>query len=676
MFWWQWSARVALAAVALALLELALVIALVPLAGSSPLGLLSLTHLLVACYAVVLLPLAGAGVLLERRAGGWLKRALRWERADAATIASVCLSVAIAVPTIRLLVGLGAQYVEFPARVDLVVYATMGAMLLGLALVTGLVLRPALAWLLSRYPRLDDPARLVGLLLTLGVLLGLTTIHLGLGALLLERLAAAAGAGCAAGALAAAFATLSVERQRDGKVAAAALLVLVVLAPVSSCRNGHANYVLFNHSHAGGALAAVLRDLVDVDRDGAASVWLGGTDCAELDDTRSPGRRDVAGDGIDQDCRGGDAPAQQSSPPATAKLWSDCEPPEQPLSLLLIVLDAVRAELVDPRLTPTLWKLRGESLHFTRAYSAAATTLQSLPPLFAGRSLSSLSGEHMTLLEQHVRLGATLAVRLSKAGYYGTAIENLELPDALRAGFANRSAWWLDSAPRNGKERFEAAAITNEALRVMAAQGQQPLFLWIHYTDAHAPYLELDTSLRGASRYEVEVAYVDFHLGRLLAGMKRNGMAQRSVVVVTADHGEELGQRSVEGHGRYLYETSIHVPLLVRVPGCQPRELTAPVSLAQVAPTLAALAGVEMPGPSLLGDGAKQSFVVSETLDQRIVHRAVVGQRYKLIHDVRNGGRVMFDLQSDPREEQDVYPAEAQAAARLETHYQRWLDQL
>ncbi len=602
---------------------------------------------------------------------------MRWEQADAATLASACLGVAVAVPLVRLLVHTGAQYSEFPARVDLVIYAAMGAMLLALALVTGLLIRPALAWLLARYPRLDAPAPMVGLLLTLGVLLGLTATHLGLGALLLERLGAAAGAGCAAAALAAAYATLSVERQRDGKIAAAALLALVVVAPASSCRNSHANYVLFNHSHAGGALAAVLRDLVDLDRDGAASIWLGGTDCAELDETRSPGRREIAGDGVDQDCRGGDGPAEESSPSAAPELWSDCELPEQPLSLLLIVLDAVRAEVLGPRLTPALWQLRGESLHFTRAYSAAATTLQSLPPLFAGRSLSSLSGATMTLLEQHLRLGRTLAERLTKAGYYGTAVENLQLPDALRAGFADRSPWWLDSAPRNGKERVEAAAITNEALRVMERPGNQPLFLWIHYTDAHAPYLELETSLRGTSRYEVEAAYVDFHLGRLLAGMERSGMAKRSVVVVTADHGEELGQRSVEGHGRYLYETSIHVPLLVRVPGCQPRELTAPVSLSQVAPTLAALAGVEMPGPSLLGDdGASQPFVVSETMDRRIVHRAVVGQRYKLIHDVRNGGRVMVDLQNDPQEEQDVYSAQTEAAARLETHYQSWLDQL
>ncbi|HHH29363.1 MAG TPA: hypothetical protein ENK57_13600, partial [Polyangiaceae bacterium] len=147
--------------------------------------------------------------------------------------------------------------------------------------------------------------------------------------------------------------------------------------------------------------------------------------------------------------------------------------------------------------------------------------------------------------------------------------------------------------------------------------------------------------------------------------------SQRVAVVVTADHGEELGARLVEGHGRYLYESSIHVPLLLRVPGCPPARVERPVSLTQIAPTLAALLGHAPWAPTL----ATPIEVVVETMDRDVSHRAVIGERFKLVVDVRHGGRALFDLDADPRETRDVQAEHPQAAAALEAAYQRFLDQ-
>ena len=670
--WWRWSARVCLVAATLAVIELTLAAALVPLVRSDLLGAMVVLHLTAVVYAVALAPVAVVAALIDRRWGDRL--GARLDAVEPVPILSRVVGLALAVVAVLALANLGAGYPEFPERMTMVV-GVLGFVAAAVAMMAAaLVLRPALHAVAARWRALADPRIASSSLAGVVAVTSIIAAHVAFGGLLLFGLSALAGLAAAAALL---FAFVAARWPKSsprsqGRAWLVAPAVAVALAPASSCRHHLGSYLFHNHMLAAGALGAELAAVADVDGDGTVASWLGGTDCAPFDATRGPGRIEVVGDGVDQDCRGGDA---RGEPPlATAASFRQhfgCDQAELQ-GALLIVLDAVRADALSPETTPVLAGLRGRSVDFARAYSPAASTIQSMGGLFSGRSLTArLDPATSTLLLQVVSSAGLLPTRLADGQRRVLAIDNLALPSALVAGFEPSFPWWLDSAPRNGKERFEAAAVTNETIRQLSAMRGAPFFLWAHYTDAHAPYLPLDGRLEGLSDYEREVAYVDMHLGRLLAFLERSGLAERVAVVVTADHGEELGERIVEGHGRYLYESSVHVPLLVDVPGCPAARVERPVSLTQVAPTIASLLGAPPETPSL----ASATHVVVETMDRDVSHRAIVGERFKLVVDVRHGGRVLFDLDADPTETNDVLTEHPEAASSSAAAYQRFLDQ-
>lgn len=672
--WWRWIARSCLVAAALAVIELTLCFALVPLMTSSLLGAVAVLHQAVAVYVVALAPVVVMAGLIDRRWGARLTT--RLETSDPVELLSRFVGVAAAVVVVLVLASEGRRYPEFPDRMTMVV-AVVAFVATALVMATAhLVLRPALYALAARWPPLADPRVASSSLAAVFAVTTLIAAYVAFGALLLPGLAALAA--CVAIVtllLAAAMARrpASPTSGKKGRAPLALFVVVVAIAPATSCRHPLGSYLFHNHALAAGALAGELGALADVDGDGAVPSWLGGTDCAPFDEARGPGRIEVPGDGIDQDCRGGDAPSADSSPPPVVPFASHfgCDVPELQ-GALLIVLDAVRADALDPATTPSLSALRGRAIDFSRAYSPAASTVQSLGALFSGRSLSArLDPASATLLRQRVTPEALLPVRLADGERRVLSIQNLALPPTLVAGFEPSFPWWLDSAPRNGKERFEAAAVTNETIRQLSATRGAPFFIWAHYTDAHAPYLPLSSALEGVSAYEREVAYVDMHVGRLLSFLDRSGLSERVAIAITADHGEELGERLVEGHGRYLYESSIHVPLLLHVPGCPPRRVDRPVSLTQVAPTIAAILGASLDSPTL----ARPITVVAETMDRDVSHRAIVGERFKLVVDVRHGGRVLFDLDADPAETNDVLSEHPEVVVELDRAYQRFLDQ-
>lgn len=673
--WWRWSARTCLVAAALAVVELALAATFTPLMRSSLVGAAAVLHQAFAVYALALAPVAAMAAFIDRRWGERLRS--RLEATEPAPLLSQLVGLAVVVVIVLALAHRGARYPEFPERMALVV----GSLALSASVVTmvgaQVLLRPVVGALAARWPPLADPRVALPSLAAVLALTALIAAYVAFGALLLPGLSALAALVAMALALLAAAMARPASRA-PARAPLAALALAVALAPLSSCRHPLGSYLLHNHALAAGALAAELGALADVDGDGAVSTWLGGTDCAAFDADRGPGRVEVPGDGVDQDCRGGDAPAPSSAPadpqgPSAARLAAQlgCEIPALQ-GALLVVLDAVRADALSPTTTPALTALRQRSLDFARAYSPAASTIESMGGLLSGSALTArLDPESATLMHQIVQRTPTLPRLLAGGGRRLRSVDNLALPEALVDGFEPSFPWWLDSAPRNGKERFEAAAVTNETIRLLSATGSAPFFFWTHYTDAHAPYLPLHGSLEEVSDYEREVAYVDMHLGRLLAYLDRSGLSERVALVVTADHGEELGARLVEGHGRYLYESSVHVPLLVHVPGCPPARIDRPVSLTQVAPTIAALLDVAPETPTL----AEPIVVVVETMDRDVSHRAVVGERFKLVVDVRHGGRVLFDLEADPEETTDVLAAHPAQAAALDAAYQRFLDQ-
>ncbi|MFQ5718737.1 MAG: sulfatase [Acidobacteriota bacterium] len=233
---------------------------------------------------------------------------------------------------------------------------------------------------------------------------------------------------------------------------------------------------------------------------------------------------------------------------------------------------------------------------------------------------------------------------------------------------------------------------TDRALDWLDAHGDTPFFLWVHLFDPHEPYRSHDLDLApvpGAAPvkrsgrvadYDQEIAFADAQIGRLLAALVRKGLRDRTLVVLTADHGEAFGEHGENGHGRRLYQTTQHVPLILAYPslgqGIVP-EL--PVSTLDVFPTILGMLEQSVP-PALEGirldeaihdssdaqatreiymetfHGARKKFwhIFGPSLTGDPLYVAVRRGRWKAILDPHDGHAELFDLSTDPGETVDV----------------------
>jgi arylsulfatase A-like enzyme/Flp pilus assembly protein TadD len=202
----------------------------------------------------------------------------------------------------------------------------------------------------------------------------------------------------------------------------------------------------------------------------------------------------------------------------------------------------------------------------------------------------------------------TLATRLAAVGYRTGAFVAAFVLDhrfGLQPGFevyddeVNRdpSAGWVLEATRPANQ------VVDRALTWLRRADSRPFFLWVHLYDAHAPYNPPSPQReRHPGRpYDGAIAFDDAQLGRLLTEIDHRGWRERTVVAVAADHGESLGEHGEATHGLLLYEPALAVPMLLRVPGLAPRVVSTPVSLIDLAPTLAGLLHLPPPGQPAAG---------------------------------------------------------------------------
>jgi arylsulfatase A-like enzyme len=203
--------------------------------------------------------------------------------------------------------------------------------------------------------------------------------------------------------------------------------------------------------------------------------------------------------------------------------------------------------------------------------------------------------------------------------------------------------------------------------RARAGTSDRRLFLWSHFIDPHAPYWDHGRFGDGEEdRYDAEVAASDRALGMLRQGLDDLGLLEEAIVVVTADHGEELGEHGTRRHSRSLWNEAMRVPLVVSVPGAPPRRIADPVSHVDLVPTLLPLLGIPAP-PGLDGrslaravtDGVRPPertiVLVSYPMYDRVPagYAAVRGSR-KLVTDREGVATDLYDLRADPAERDNL----------------------
>lgn len=425
-------------------------------------------------------------------------------------------------------------------------------------------------------------------------------------------------------------------------------------------------------------------------------------------------------------CDGGDRTSgAEESATAGAVLSAPPRPDGPPPNVLLYVVDTLRADHLslygyERETSPRLEELAERSFVFESAYAPGPHTIPSITSLFSSRYPSALGGR----LAPDGAARRTLAEAFREAGYDTAAFQaNLLLfaSHGYARGFDPYRIVRNDDAP--GPGQADAGRLHAEALEWLRAREGGPFFLYIQSMDVHYPYdppgswaerfqppdartpqeqvvAHLPPDERAKAREEVEdmppetlqwlvwnnpnrydacIAYADHEIGELLDALREDGLDRRTIVAVTADHGEPLGQRGVLEHGLSLHEELVRVPLVLHIPWqSEARRVPEIVSLRDLGPTLLDLAGVPVP-ESFAGqswtrprDAQAPPLAIGERLDLHTSRPLAWYARqgpWKLILD--GDGSRLYHLPSDPGEEKDVGSQHPEVAARLEDEIRR-----
>ncbi|MFH1844132.1 MAG: sulfatase [bacterium] len=401
-----------------------------------------------------------------------------------------------------------------------------------------------------------------------------------------------------------------------------------------------------------------------------------------------------------------------------------------PPNLILITMDTTRSDHCsflgyEHDTTPNLRKLAGDGVIFTTCYAPAATTAPAHASLFTSqypvshrvvKNAIPLADDHLTLTEI-----------LATAGYQTAAVVSSFVLDA-KFGLAQGFEFYDDDFDRNNatirRDELEGQAVVNgfdrRAERTTRhvlhwldrkRDRERPFFLFVHYFDPHDPYepptrwrdMFLPSAITGISRdpiisgYDGEIAYTDEEIGNLLALLQERDLLQNSLVVITADHGEGLGQHGSDFHGVNVHEEAVRVPLLFWWPGTIRRGVVfqEPVELIDLAPTICSLLQLRDPAGTFTGHDLSGNLREEKPLAGErpvFLHRRpyephdelgtwVDGEqfgirlgRWKYIEGEAEGVRLLYDLISDPEELRDLsdqYPDRLENMASLLADWRR-----
>jgi hypothetical protein len=408
-----------------------------------------------------------------------------------------------------------------------------------------------------------------------------------------------------------------------GRIFSGIWLLALLAGLIASARVSDERASLLVSRPIAGRLLEMARAATDFDRDGA-SRWFGGGDCAPFDARVSPRAPEIPGNGVDDNCRFGDARARDMG---TGDVPVPSGP--SPVDVIVVTIDSLRADHLGSygyrrATSPRLDAFAAGARRFTRAYTSGGWTCLAVPSMLSGLYPRRFDWEAVAITSKDRILPFPWEGTLDSDE---TWLTNLSWPVSIpgatiprwlkRRGM--RTAAVLTSKPaaifqyRNFlSEQFDRVAASpngddaqaiDAAIELLRSFGDAPFFMWIHLYDPHDPYAPhpgvpvFGDALEDV--YDHDIAFTDRELGRLIAAT--DARRDRPVgLVVTADHGESF-VGGVPAHGVDLHDEAIRIPLFVRGPGVSPGVSDAPASLVDLAPTV--FEWTETPPPSRL-DGS------------------------------------------------------------------------
>ena len=325
-------------------------------------------------------------------------------------------------------------------------------------------------------------------------------------------------------------------------------------------------------------------------------------------------------------------------------------------SILLVTLDTTRADAIGPEAagvdTPAFNAVAARGRRFRQAYATVPETLPSHSSMMTGLYPGG-HGVHENARYLAARV-PVVAERLQQAGYRTSAVVS-SFVLARRFGLA-RGFEVYDDALGAGNERTSLAA-TDAALADLGQPSDKPRFLWVHYYDPHAPYAppEPYRTRYASNPYLGEVAAMDAQLGRLVQAFERQARGPIAIAIV-ADHGEGLGDHGEAQHGDLLFQSTMHVPLVLAGPGVEPGVSETPVSTRRIFHTILDWAGGGSEHSLRGNDAAVGEPVFGEAMKPFLQYGwlpqvMLATGHYKFILAGRIEG---YDLAQDPGETRDL----------------------
>ena len=383
--------------------------------------------------------------------------------------------------------------------------------------------------------------------------------------------------------------------------------------------------------------------------------------------------------------------------------------PPQPFNVLFITLDALRPDHLHcygyhRDTSPNIDRLAARGVLFLDANANSSWTVPSLASIFT----SKLPMEHGATTAQHGLKTSelTLAEVMRDHGYQtgGAAASGFVEPQyAMSQGFTWFKGDRFPDKKTAGIKRIASAPwITSLALKYLGRHRDEPFFLWLHFLKPHDPYLwhpkHNYTKTRPAdlpegvwlpwlmdhrgrltprqmdeivALYDGEIRFADEHVGKILAELERLGLSERTLVILSADHGEEFMEHGSFGHHYQIYQEELRVPLIMAAPGLIPagRRVATPVQHIDLMPTILELAGISDRPPGMRGQslvplltgqsGYKPVDIVAalsdtQRKDDYELMRSIRRGNWKLLIRVPERKTELYDLASDPGERRNL----------------------
>src|ERR1700691_664537 len=380
---------------------------------------------------------------------------------------------------------------------------------------------------------------------------------------------------------------------------------------------------------------------------------------------------------------------------AVIRLYAVSKPPDPPINVVEITIDTLRADHLGcygykEIRTPNIDRLAQECTRFERAYTPVPITFPAHTAIFTG-TYPMMNGIHDFSGNKLGPTPLTLASILKTHGYAtGAVIASAVL--GTRFGLNQGFDFYYDHFDFNRLDESNlyemqrpGNLVADQSLEWLAKNYRKKFFLWMHLYDPHLPYhLSPPYDKEYASHpYDGEIAFADAQVGRLLRFLEEKGIDQNTIILLCGDHGESLGEHGEKSHGFFIYNATLHVPLIVRMPKAKTKTVnlvSAPVSLIDILPTILGILSMKPPstvrGESLLPymtgsvsarNGGNQRSLYAENFLPRIHFnwselRAVETKDYEFIDAPKPE---LFDLNKDPGESANLFLEKKAVAAEM-----------